>query len=336
MSKKGKPVNLPLSVIVRDPRLQGRDDEDMDQDHLDQLAEAYRQKKPVPRPHVYEVQPEGRDENNRRPEPVFYVVNGFYRTTAAGRAGRVQLPVLLFKGTWEEAVIAAAEANKDQTAKNRTNADKRRQVSMMLAVCPKWSNRKIAEHVGVSDEMVRLRRAAATPDEAVPDDETREGRDGRQHAAKKGKRKTGDPDWRQTPINKFLKATPQVWKALGDAGLETAGQLWDCINKGQDIGLTPATMAALAGEVRELMPEEATQEAEPARKDGPDVPWGIVENVYGQLVRYTDRIARDLDAREQPGGPHVNGRDHKRALHLLGQYLEVLTGWKPMIEVKDE
>jgi hypothetical protein len=55
----------------------------------------------------------------------------------------------------------------------RTTADKRRAVLLVLAACPKWSNRKIGEACGVDDKTVAAaKRSLETSSAEIPHPET--------------------------------------------------------------------------------------------------------------------------------------------------------------------
>src|SRR5262249_19191162 len=80
-------------------------------------------------------------------------------------------------------------ANKTQHALRRTNADKRRAVEVALELRPGLSDPAIADHCGVSAEMVRQRRAALPTVGSHP--ESRTGRAGRKiNTSKIGKKKS--------------------------------------------------------------------------------------------------------------------------------------------------
>lgn len=114
------------------------------------------------------------------------VWDGFHRVEAAVRLGITHIPAVITTGTWDDALWLAVGANKSHGVR-RSRADKRRAVALALEH-PKFaamSNRKLAEHVGVSaafvDLIVKERKAAKDePDAAEPGDdgETDAGEDG--------------------------------------------------------------------------------------------------------------------------------------------------------------
>lgn len=139
-----------------------------------------------------------RYENNQDMPPlvVFYdgtdhwLGDGFHRYHAARQAGRNEIACDCRKGTQREAILYSCGANSSHGLK-RTNADKRKAVSILLAD-PEWarkSNRWIADIAVVGDHLVaeirtemkevQLRERAVEP--------KREGRDGKARPAVKPK-----------------------------------------------------------------------------------------------------------------------------------------------------
>ena len=89
-----------------------------------------------------------------------WVVDGFHRIEAALRAGKTRQIVESCEGTLETAILEACGANQRHGLR-RSTADKRRAVETMLAhpVAKDWSLRRIADHIGVSHEMVATHRS---------------------------------------------------------------------------------------------------------------------------------------------------------------------------------
>lgn len=90
-----------------------------------------------------------------------YVIDGFHRTHAAREANcRVEVEIV-GEGSIESAEYAALGANVGPRPLRRTNADKRKAVRRAVRSPVGWkkSLRGIADHVGVSQEMVRRYRA---------------------------------------------------------------------------------------------------------------------------------------------------------------------------------
>lgn len=83
----------------------------------------------------------------------YYLTDGFHRLLANVRIGAKTIEADVTAGTLTDAKLAAYGANKGHGLQ-RTNADKRQAVAGMLALKPDWSDRAIARHVGVGNNMV--------------------------------------------------------------------------------------------------------------------------------------------------------------------------------------
>jgi uncharacterized ParB-like nuclease family protein len=116
--------------------------------------------------------------------------DGFHRIQAAMRAGVTVLDANIRTGTLEDARLLSAGANKDIRALPRTKRDKARCVTIAIEspLTNDWSDHKIAEHVGVSYNMVSEYRKRLSLNDSQPTHRT--GRDGRTiNTANIGKRK---------------------------------------------------------------------------------------------------------------------------------------------------
>lgn len=125
----------------------------------------------------------------------YFIGDGWHRFLAALKAELTVVPCIVHDGTERDALLFAAAANKSHGLK-RTNRDKRRAVEIMFADSEwsTWSDRKIAEHCGVSDKTVAQVREAVTPPPKqkpagaeiphLPKTEKREGRDGKTYPVK--------------------------------------------------------------------------------------------------------------------------------------------------------
>jgi hypothetical protein len=90
------------------------------------------------------------------------LVDGWHRVAAAKRDGFTSLYARVRPGTWDDAAEAAAASNL-RHGRRRTNADKRKAVSVLLAL-PKWAQASgvaIAKHCMVSDHLVAAVRASS-------------------------------------------------------------------------------------------------------------------------------------------------------------------------------
>ena len=89
-------------------------------------------------------------------------MDGFHRVAAAELAKLTEIAADVAEGTRDEAVWASIAANKAHGLK-RTDDDKRKAVWTALELRgdrpEEWSNRKLADHAGVSEGMVRDHRA---------------------------------------------------------------------------------------------------------------------------------------------------------------------------------
>jgi len=110
----------------------------------------------------------------------YWLVDGFHRVRAALFLGMDTIEANVTQGTQQDAAWASCGANKTHGLR-RTNADKRRAVTRALTLRPDWSDRKIAEHVGVGHVLVSKMRGEMTvhkEQSAIPAP-ARTGRDGR-------------------------------------------------------------------------------------------------------------------------------------------------------------
>ncbi len=130
----------------------------------------------------------------------YWLADGFHRWHALRRTGRTEAACEVRKGTQTDARMYAvskqANGAHDDRGMRRTNADKRRCVEMALAMVPEWSDRDIAEHVGVGHAFVsKLRAEVSTVDTCEATPRKRKGRDGKMYPAKpkRGKASRSEP-----------------------------------------------------------------------------------------------------------------------------------------------
>jgi len=141
----------------------------------------------------------------------YWLVDGWHRFYAAHRVGYLTIEADVITGSLEDAIWLSLGANRENLSLRRTNADKERAVTIALTRWNKYTDGKLAEHIGVSREMVRRHRrqvatvatcaAPPTPGtvgELIP---KREGRDGKSY-----------PSTRVTPTERPL---PPVSDRLG-------------------------------------------------------------------------------------------------------------------------
>jgi len=120
-----------------------------------------------------------------------WLVDGFHRRFGAVEAKVESLPCLIRNGTLEDARWFSYAANQRHGLR-RSNEDKRKAVKAALKhpSGAKMSDRQIAEHVGVSNDMVSRHRKAMEEGGALSENDSRTGKDGRTiNTAKIGKSK---------------------------------------------------------------------------------------------------------------------------------------------------
>lgn len=141
---------VPLDAIKIDGGTQMR--VSIDEPTVEEYAERYRDE-PASMPPL-EAMFDGSD---------YWLVDGFHRWHAMRRAGMMQVPALVTKGTATDAVWASTGANRAHGLR-RTHADKRKAILAAIAVKPDESDRAIAQHVGVRHETVAAVRAYGKKD----------------------------------------------------------------------------------------------------------------------------------------------------------------------------
>ena len=138
---------VPVEEIEMDHRGQAR--ADVNHDAVAEYADAYRAGVVLPPPEVFLVSGK------------LYLVDGYHRVPAAMAVGVGFLRVVIVgEGTIDDAIWYATGVNQSHGVR-RSNADKRRAVWMALEspIGQEQSSRTIAEHCGVSGELVAKVRA---------------------------------------------------------------------------------------------------------------------------------------------------------------------------------
>ena len=162
---------IDISLIRQDGATQTRSA--LDAGHIEDIAEAMA----------------GKDPHSVPPVTLFYdgqaywLADGFHRVAAAMSLGRKKIAATVHAGTVDDAGDFACQANRAHGLK-RSNADKRRAVESMLRRHPEWSDRRIAEHCGVGNQLVAdVRDEVKDPS---PDDgpQIRVGADGKSYPAR--------------------------------------------------------------------------------------------------------------------------------------------------------
>lgn len=176
MSKKVDRADLALSKIRTDGGTQPREVLDCDavNDYMDAM-EAGAKFPPV------DVFHDG---------AIYWLAHGFHRYRATEQAGRKSIPCEIHQGTQQEAQWYSYSTNQTNGLR-RTNADKQRAVKAAL-LHPnglKFSDRQIAEHVGVDDKTVAAWREKLRPSSEIPKirSVTRKGKTYQQDTSRIGK-----------------------------------------------------------------------------------------------------------------------------------------------------
>jgi len=125
----------------------------------------------------------------------YWLVDGFHRFFAHRRLSRREIRAEVVAGELADARWLSVAANKAHGLR-RTNEDKAKAVTRALRLKPELSDRAIAEHVGVSNDMVgRYRKATeerkpASGQVSQNDTSPRIGRDGKRYPARSTKRRS--------------------------------------------------------------------------------------------------------------------------------------------------
>jgi hypothetical protein len=347
----GRKMNLPISVLFCDPRLQARA-AGTDDEHVESICEALPHRQRVPHVKVRAVKEEGSKE------PTFFVTDGFHTVRAHQKAGRKFVRAIVQSGNWQDAVLDAAGANKEHLGLRRTNADKRRAVEMMMEAFPTWSNSRIATHVGVSSSLADDVRKQHSNDcqlpelgGCVPSETRREGLDGRVRGSKFDAPRTArvetpafpagvdTDDWRMFPLDDFLEADDQTWEVLKQVGIVAAGELFDATEGTDTLGLSRKVLGHLVAQVKRLAsPRESVPSHPPSsqpsrpspQEELPATPaevytvWKKWDSALGPVVRGLDRFKKVC--------PEFSDDECRRARKWLDDLAELVRSWKRYAE----
>lgn len=153
----------------------------------------------------------------------YWLYDGFHRYHGHQQAKRTTIKVEVIKGTVEDARWLALAANKAH-GQRRTNEDKRRAVEQALKMRPKESDYAVAEHVGVSAEMVRQYRQRLPTVGSEPE---RTGRDGRTiNVSNIGKRPEPPPVPTVADLERQLAAEGRLF--VCPCGETFDAEVWHC------------------------------------------------------------------------------------------------------------
>ena len=127
---------------------------------------------------------------------IHWLADGFHRVAAAEQAGLTEVEADVRQGGRRDAILHACGANATHGLR-RTNADKRRAVETLLRdeEWRRWSDRRIAETCGVSNNFVGDVRRELSSNDSSDEPETRIGADGKERRLpqRPGDASTGNP-----------------------------------------------------------------------------------------------------------------------------------------------
>jgi len=142
-----------------------------------------------------------------------WLSEGFHRYAAYLEAGFADALVVRRRGTREDAKLNALASNRGHGLR-RTNADKRKAVEECLKLRPKWSDRRIADFVGVDHTTVGDIRRSQVGDSPTSDGDTREGKDGKEYPVQVVTVTTSDDQTREGKDGKAYPAQGDTTDAL--------------------------------------------------------------------------------------------------------------------------
>jgi ParB-like chromosome segregation protein Spo0J len=156
---------LPLDELVLDPNLNLRDR--LDDFTVERYAEAWQRMPPVT---VFEV------------DGQWLLADGFHRHASAVLLGRKTIPAEIRPGAFSDALDYVAGVNLFHGLP-LTRAERRRAVDIKLRLHHDWSDRRLAEELGVSRELVAKTRRGLIDAGQVPNTPGRLGADGKVYSS---------------------------------------------------------------------------------------------------------------------------------------------------------
>jgi ParB-like chromosome segregation protein Spo0J len=156
---------VPVDDLVLDPRLNLRDR--LDDFTVERYADSWVRLPPIT---VYEVKGK------------WLVADGFHRHAAAVMLGRKTIKAEIVKGTMTEALDFVASVNLFHGLP-LTRAERRRAVEVKMKIHHDWSDRRLAEELAVSRELVAKTRRNLIESGQVPNLPGRIGADGKTYSS---------------------------------------------------------------------------------------------------------------------------------------------------------
>jgi ParB-like chromosome segregation protein Spo0J len=156
---------LPLDKLVLDPNLYLRDR--LDDFTVERYADSYQRLPPVT---VYEV------------DGTWLLADGFHRHAAAIMLGRKTIGAEVIEGTFDEALDFVASVNLFHGLP-LTRSERRRAVDVKMRLHHDWSDRRMAEELGVSRELVAKTRKHLIEAGQIPNNPGRVGADGKMYSS---------------------------------------------------------------------------------------------------------------------------------------------------------
>ncbi|WP_406693726.1 ParB/RepB/Spo0J family partition protein [Singulisphaera sp. Ch08] len=156
---------LPLDELVLDPNLNLRDR--LDEFTVERYAESWDRLPPIT---VYEI--DGR----------WLVADGFHRHASAIALGRRTIKAEIVEGSFEAALDFVSSVNLFHGLP-LTRSERRRAVDVKLRLHHDWSDRRMAEELGVSRELVAKTRRSLIEGNQIPNNPGRVGADGKTYSS---------------------------------------------------------------------------------------------------------------------------------------------------------
>lgn len=204
---------IPLDDLVLDPNLYLRDR--LDDFTVERYADSWQRLPPVT---VYEV------------EGKLLLADGFHRHAAAVMLGRKSIKAEVLHGAFSDALDFVSSVNLFHGLP-LTRAERRRAVEVKMKLHHDWSDRRMAEELGVSRELVAKTRKMLIEGRQIPNNPGRVGADGKMYTSA-GLPK--EPQHERLPRGKAIAQEPEHPRDKG--GREADAPPWDEAPAGKPVG----------------------------------------------------------------------------------------------------